>query len=131
MGKEWKQITKIRRENKWESPQTLLMQMITSKNNFYDSLYLFRESRKGKNSNSDDKSKKMKNGSQWNDVLGAGNLGTCAYDTRIDYVLINDKMKSLFDIVKYEHLAHDDASDHKLVRVTFEFKKEKLLESMK
>ena len=118
--KEWQRITRIRKENQWEPPQTLLMQLITSKNNFHDLLYLFGHSRKECTGNihSDHKQKKEANGSRWINVLGGRNLGTCAYDTRIDYVLINDKMIKLFDIVQYEHLSHGDASDHKLVRVT-------------
>jgi len=92
--KEWKQITKIRKDNRWESPQTELMKMITSKNNFFDSLYLFKETgiEQKADTNSKGKSQILQlnsdlNGSKWKSVLGKENLGTCAYDTRIDYVL--------------------------------------------
>ena len=62
------------------------------------------------------------NGVKWEKLLGRENLGTCAFDTRIDYVMANQKMINLFDVVEYQHLAHDDASDHKLVRIRFQLK---------
>ena len=62
------------------------------------------------------------NGEKWTDLLGAENVGTCKFDTRIDYVMINQKMQTMFDVVEYQHISNDDASDHKLVRVRFELK---------
>ncbi len=53
---------------------------------------------------------------------GLESLGTCRFKTRIDYIFVNKKMKEMFSIKDYEHFRHGDASDHKLVRVTFEWK---------
>merc|ERR1712087_310212 len=64
------------------------------------------------------------NGAKWIHLLGADNIGTSSFDTRIDYVLANQKMMSLFDVVEYEHWAHGNASDHKFVRARFVLKSE-------
>eukprot|EP01084_Bolivina_argentea_P210759 358627_1 len=145
---EWNHITKIRKDNQWELPKTELLEMIKKDNYFYDALYMFQQEIKMKNnrkqndkneqkiekeeknndkiinemkSNDEDNCERL-NGVKWNNILGNDNLGTCSFDTRIDYVLINEKMLKLFEIEEYQHLAHNDASDHKLVRVRFKLR---------
>ena len=133
---EWANITKIRSENQWEEPKTELMSLIKGDGAFMDSLYVFKNSKKNQigvgenkiieNEHDDrDVSKQQEtqklNGEKWIDLLGEANVGTCKFDTRIDYVLINQKMQSMFDVVEYQHVERM-FSDHKMVRVRFELK---------
>merc|ERR1712228_370122 len=109
---DWNEIIQIRKKNNWESPQIELLNIIKQKNYFYDCLHLFQSIKKDV-----DNEEKCDD-----DLLDSNNLGTCRFDARIDYILINNRMKQLFEITDYQHIDHDNASDHKLIRVTFKLK---------
>lgn len=84
--KEWKYIYKIRENNKWELPISDLTTLIS--NRFFDTRWLTKNI--------------------------FGEVGTCRFDTRIDYIFINKYLKN--NILKVEHVkAIPDISDHDLV----------------
>eukprot|EP01084_Bolivina_argentea_P304492 525876_1 len=118
---EWNKITEIRTKNEWELPQTQLLTAMKQNNYFYDCLYLFQ--RKKDNEQKDNNDNDMKYEAKWDGIfVDRNDLGTCRYNTRIDYVLINKQMEQLFEITNYQHIEHNNASDHKLVRVEFKLK---------
>eukprot|EP01083_Nonionella_stella_P038732 105297_1 len=133
---EWNQICNVRECNNWETPQCDLMTAIYDGNHFVDCLYLLKgESSitKPNNKHSMDskkckkKKKKTKHkvkrrkcsndsilGDLWENVL-IGTLGTCRFDTRIDYIFVNQQMRNVFGVKTYQHCQSTNCSDHKLV----------------
>ena len=65
------------------------------------------------------KDRHAKDKDQWKSVLGNGKLGTCRFGTHIDFVFVNQEFLNIFHVLKLEHLPHNDASDHVLVRAHF------------
>ena len=100
---QWQEITKVRSDNAWEKPKSDVTNAIKSAG-FYDTLEC-NEIVNIKN--------EMKKG-------GLKTLGTCRFDTRIDYMFVNKYWLKHFKIINYQHLRHNDTSDHKLVRLSFQ-----------
>ena len=98
----WNEIKEIRQNNKWELPMTDLTDMIKESKQFLDCLKIFEK-------NGDNKMKME-------------DISSCRYDTRIDYIFVNNRFLEQFQVLNVEHLAHNNCSDHKMVKVTFAFK---------
>ena len=99
---EWNEICAERKENQWEVPETRLMNEIMNEQGFIDCM---------------DEYKKIDDTS-WN----RNKLSTCRYNTRIDYIFVNHKFLSLFEIIDFQHLNGNNLSDHKMVKATFKLK---------
>ena len=57
---------------------------------------------------------------KWSNIVD-GRVATCCCHTRIDFVFCNKYFFKVFDVVKVEHLKHNNASNHVLVRVHCEY----------
>eukprot|EP01084_Bolivina_argentea_P280634 479955_1 len=137
---EWNQICYIFECNNWGKPPYKLLSIVNEDNVFKDCLYILKnkmnkgidvtvdmnDSRKNKTKKKwnrikrKDCSKNTMEGELWKNVL-IGKMGTCRFDTRIDYIFVNNSFLKLFDVVRYEH-CDCLCSDHKLVKVDFKFK---------
>ena len=143
-NKKWKEIHDIRQKNNWELPMDDVTSTI-EKWGFIDCLNYLRlktererkrERKRTVNLNeSDDMDSKNNNrnnklgmeledldidNEKWTNVID-GKVATCRYDTRIDFVFCNKYFYKVFDVVKVEHLTHNNASTHALVRVHCEY----------
>ena len=98
--KKWQNIYDVRQGNNWELPKTELIDKIENEYGFKDCLYL----------------KKFAN-------ITKDNIDTSRFNTRVDYLFINQIMSKHFDIIKYDHFKCDSASDHKMIRATFKLNK--------
>jgi exonuclease III len=92
---EWNNISKIRKINMWELPVGNATEMMTIKYNWRDTRNM---------------AKNVK-----------GDLYTCRFNTRIDYIYINDLIKKWWKICECNHInAIPNISDHNLVVVTLD-----------
>ena len=123
---EWDTIKKVRKKNNWFEPETKLTDKIKANKYipFYDSLSLYAKNIKSNKKLKNNGKKKCDNlGELWVNVFNHGEtLGTCRFDTRIDYIMVNSEWMKTFDIVEYDHFEHNNASDHKLVRTSWKIK---------
>eukprot|EP01083_Nonionella_stella_P097072 272891_1 len=92
--KRWKEIRFVRQNDNWELPRHELLPMI-AKSNFMDCFQIFHKGNV-RNDNS-----------------------TCRFDTRIDYVFANRHFLDIFEVINAQHLHHNNCSDHKMVKITF------------
>ena len=92
--KEMLKITNERKNSKWEEPLFNLTNKITSQDTNGYKLY----------------------DARLNSKTVSGPLHTCRFNTRIDYIYVNDKLKNLFNIKEALHVnAMPFATDHNLV----------------
>ena len=87
---EWERVTTVRERGRWESPRTELTAAVAAAG--YTDLYHAAKGAK----------------------LFKGDLSTCAYDTRIDYVWASPSFAATWRVARYEHIA-TTATDHSLV----------------
>lgn len=88
--KEWQDISDIRKINMWEKPVSDITNMMTQKYNYYDTRNIA--------------------------IQKTGDLYTCRFHTRIDYIYCNHLLHNKFHIKKCEHInAIPDISDHNLI----------------
>lgn len=87
---EWESVTDVRKRNNWESPQT----QVTS----YMKDLGFQDA--------------------WTQAGRPGKLSTCRFNTRIDYMFLNEDFQSVYQLKSVLHHPNQ-ASDHSLVLATF------------
>ncbi len=88
---EWDRIASVRMRNSWESPQVEVMENVR-KRDLIDC---------------------------WESMGRRGEVGTCRFDTRIDYVFTSKSMAAEHPLVRCEHV-QVSASDHNMVLAEFE-----------
>ncbi|XP_040579921.1 uncharacterized protein [Lepeophtheirus salmonis] len=87
---EWNNLSLVRANNRWESPQVEFM------NHFRGELGLI---------------------DIWAECGSPRPLGTCRFDTRIDYILASTSFLAHFNIIKFD-IVDSNASDHRMIYIT-------------
>jgi len=95
---EWEMIASVRKKNNWESPQTNVTRKV-KEFGMSDCWQLVDEDNK------------------------IGPVKTCRFDTRIDYVVVNEKCFKAWSLKQLETV-DDNASDHNMVIATFREKEQ-------